>query len=224
MTLCYKLTDENMQTRNGCQWGEGVEHTAPGKGKLCTNAYIHVYSHPLLAVFFNPIHADFANPILWECDGDIKITDHWLKAGCTRVKTIRQIPLPEITTEQRAEIGLSCALVVYHEPSFVAWANRWLDGSDRSEAAADAAAEAAARAAWAAARAAAEAAWAAWAAARAAAEAAWAAEAAEAAARAAEAAWAAEAAARAAEAARAAQTPLDLVSIIRGVVEREVGK
>jgi hypothetical protein len=56
--------------------------------------------------------------------------------------------------EQRIRISIYCALKQYSAPSFVKWANAWLDGSDRSARAAEAAeAEAraaAARAAWAA--------------------------------------------------------------------------
>jgi hypothetical protein len=92
----------------------------------------------------NPSHADFKNPLLWECEANGECAhEGQLKSGFKTVTTIRRIDLPVITLEQRIRISIYCALKQYSAPSFVKWANAWLDGSDRS-----------ARAAWAAARAA----------------------------------------------------------------------
>jgi hypothetical protein len=172
--------------------------------------WIHAYEHPLVAVLMNPIHADFKSPRLWEAEGEIAIRDG-LKCGCATLTTVREIPLPAVTTEMRVRFGILCAKEVCTCFSWNAWADRWLSGEDRSEAATGAAAEAAqAASAWAAAAAEAAAGAgkaAAWAAQAAEAAAAWAAQAAEAAeAQAAEAAeaaaWAAQTAAWSAEAAR----------------------
>jgi hypothetical protein len=218
MATWYKLTDKDGYTRKGkeneCLWGENITHYATGKGsQLCSRDLIHVYQNPLIASFMNPSHADFKNPLLWECEANGECAhEGQLKSGFKTVTTIRRIDLPVITLEQRIRISIYCALKQYSAPSFVKWANAWLDGSDRSARAAWAAREAAAaeaaRAAWAEE-------WAAWAAR----EAARAAEAREAA-RAAWASSAARAAARAAEAAaRAAWAKFDLLTIIKSVVE-----
>jgi hypothetical protein len=145
----YKLTDSNNQTHGATQWGEGIEHTASGKGQMCGPGWLHAYRDPLLAVLMNSAHADFTNPVLWIADGDVGVDDG-LKVGCTRLKTLSVIELPIITTEQRVTFAILCALEVCREPSFVKWANAWIDGTDRSAEAAKAA-EAAAKAAWAAA-------------------------------------------------------------------------
>jgi hypothetical protein len=235
MATWYKLTDKDGYTRKGkenkCLWGENITHTATGKGsQLCSRDLIHVYRNPLIASFMNPFHADFKNPLLWECEANGECAhEGQLKSGFKTVTTIRRIDLPVITLEQRIRISIYCALKQYSAPSFVKWANAWLDGSDRSARAAWAAREAAARAAWAAREAAA---WAAreaaaraaeaalWAAARAAEAAAWAAEwAAEAAAREAAARAAAWAAREAAVAAAWARAKFDLLTIIKSVVE-----
>jgi hypothetical protein len=204
MATWYKLTDKDGYTRKGekneCLWDENITHTATGKGsKLCSDDLVHVYRHPLIASFMNPIHGNFSNPLLWACEANGDCAhEGQLKSGFKTVTTIRRIDLPVITLEQRIRISIYCALKQYSEPSFVKWANAWLDGSDHSEAAAWAAE--AARAARAAAAAAAAEAAAAWAA-----RAAWA-EAAAAVRAAAWAAWAAEA-------------ELDLLSIIKSVIE-----
>ncbi len=216
----YKLTDEHSRTYDNTQWGENVTHAAKGRGnELCSDGVIHAYTSPILAVLCNPIHADFSDPVLWEAEGEIVASDG-LKTGVKKLTTIRRIPLPSITPEQRVKFAILSALQVEQNQTFVAWAQTWLSGQDRSKTAAKEAAETAARAAEAAeaaAWAAGEAAWAteaARAAARAAWAAAWAAEAARAAAWAAAraAAWAARAAARAAAWA-AAGTEIDFAEL-----------
>ena len=153
----YKLTDPNGVTRarepGETQWGENVTHTAIGDGnELCTFDVIHAYLTPELAILLNPIHADFSEPILWEAEGEIVAREGDIKVGCKSLTTLRRLPLVEPTLVQRIAFGILCAKAVYSEPSFVAWADKWLSGEDRCQAAAQAAAEAA------------EAAWAAWAA------------------------------------------------------------
>jgi len=176
MANLYKLTDSCGKTRNGTQWGPGVSHSGTGEGELCRPGWIHAYEHPLVAVLMNPTHADFKNPRLWEAEGKIAIRDGQLKCGCKTLTTVREIPLPAVTTEMRVRFAILCAKEVCASyRAWNAWADKWLSGEDRSEAAAWAAAWAAAEAAWAAAEAAwAAAAWASAWAARAALEAAWA--------------------------------------------------
>jgi len=205
--VLYKLTDGNDQTFGGCQWGEGVENTAPGTGELCTAGWLHACTDPLLAVMLNPIYADLdlTTAHLWEAEGDVGRDDHGLQVGCTRLKTLRRIALPSVSLEARIRFGICCALAVCEEPPWIAWANGWLSGRDHSSrsawgAWASAEAEAARGAAWLASASAAEAAaWSTWAA------------------------WAsAGAAAWAASAAGAAQ--LDLARLAREAIEAEGGK
>jgi hypothetical protein len=211
----YKLTDQNCETMNHTKWGEGVTHTAGGAGDLCGPGWLHAYEDPILAVLLNPVHANIADPILWEAEGSGDVRrDGRLKIGVTSLTTVRRIDLPTVTTDQRVEFAIRCALEVCTDPQWRAWAMCWLDGTDRSAEAARAARAAAEAAAWAAVWAARESAWlaveaAAWAAA-------WAARAAETAATAAA---ATATAARAARAARAAAaSPLDLAAIAHRVI------
>jgi hypothetical protein len=142
----YKLTDENDQSYNQTQWGRNRRHQTNGKGELCGPGWLHAYTHPLLAVFLNPIHADFKTPHLWEATGIVRKTDYGLKVGVKQLTTIRRLRLPKITTNQRIRFAILCAKGVCTDPTFVKWADNWLSGKDRTKAAA--------RAAWAAARAA----------------------------------------------------------------------
>ncbi len=130
----YKLTDREGKTFGGCQWGENVTHTASGKGELCSNGWLHAYTHPLLAVLLNPIHADIINPLLWECSAIRKgmKNDFGLKVGVISCTTLHTIPLPQISNTQRIAFGILCAKAVYKDPDWNQWADNWLSNKDRS--------------------------------------------------------------------------------------------
>jgi hypothetical protein len=142
MSNLYKLTDSCGKTRNGTQWGPGISHSGTGEGKLCGPGWIHAYEHPLVAVLMNPIHANFKNPRLWEAEGEVGLRDGQLKCGCRTLTTVREIPLPAITTEMRVRFGILCAKEVCAYPAWIAWADKWLSGEDRTQAAAAIAARA----------------------------------------------------------------------------------
>jgi hypothetical protein len=152
--MLYKLTDKDGKTRAGkhneCQWGEGITHKAKGRGKkLCTDGVIHAYTHPLLAVFMDPIHDGYGDTArLWEAEGEV-VADDGTKVGCKALTTICEIPLPAVTTQQRARFGTLAAKTVCTDPAWNAWADAWLDGWVASMAVS--AAQAGVAAAWAAA-------------------------------------------------------------------------
>jgi len=154
----WKLTDQEWETYGHTKWGPNVTHTASGEGELCGPGWVHVYTHPLLAAFLNPAHADFPKPILWRGRGIAGKTDHGLKLGCSRFTTLEIVPLPQVTIEQRIRFGIICTRAVYFDPGWNRWADDWRNGNDRSAESARAAAAAAWAAAWAAAQAAAQAA------------------------------------------------------------------
>ena len=204
----YKLTSATLTTHGGYRWAPGEWHESPGTGGLCSAGWLHWYHDPLLAVLMDPIHAAFGPTArLWEAEADGEVRDdHGLKGGSTRLRLVREIPLPVVTAEQRVRFAIFCAQAIIGDrcPAWSAWAERWLSGEDRTAAAAEAA-EARAAAVAAAAEAA-EAAEAAVAAATAAAAAVRAAEV------------AAEAAVGAAWAAAEAGAPLDLPALARKAV------
>jgi hypothetical protein len=99
--MLYKLTTQDNMTRKGeyneTVWGENVTHSGTGKGDLCSPGYIHAYTHPLLAVLLNPIHANIDNPKFWEAEGEVVKSDRGLKVGCATLTTIREIELPAVS-------------------------------------------------------------------------------------------------------------------------------
>src|SRR5208283_5897438 len=116
MTTLYKLTDENHCTYGGTEWGVGVTHETSGEGALCSSGWLHAYLSPELAVLLNTIHAGFKNPVLWEADGDVGLTDHQLKVGCKKLTTVRILEAPSVSPEQRVKFAIFCALAVYDDP------------------------------------------------------------------------------------------------------------
>ena len=132
--IVFKLTDKFSRTKYNTQWGNNVSHAAKGDGKeLCSNGWIHYYTHPLIAVLMNPIHADFASPKLWEAEASGKIINEALKSGCKTLTTIKEIPLPEISRVQRVAFGILCAKEVCKGKAWNKWADKWLSGEDRSK-------------------------------------------------------------------------------------------
>jgi len=144
--LC-KLTDKHGRTRAGkineTQWGTGVTHSAQGAPDqpLCTNGWIHAYEHPLIAVIMNPIHAAIETPKLWESRGEIGERDGQLKCGCRTLTTIREILLPKISIDQLIRFAIGIGMLSWNDFSYHQWASNWLNGKDRTVAAAWTAAE-----------------------------------------------------------------------------------
>ncbi len=133
-----KLTRKDGTTYGGMQWGDNVSNTAIGEGnKLCAAGVIHYYADPLLAVFADPIHGNFGkNSILWEFKPAAEVVGDALKKVCKMGTTIRQIEKPAISVLQRAEIAIRLSLLVYTEEFYIKWATAWLDGTDRTACAA----------------------------------------------------------------------------------------
>ena len=139
----YKLTDQKMQTYQGFQWNLGEWQEARGSSEkgLCSDGWLHCYDSPLLAVLHNPIHADISNPRLFEVevDGDCK-NDNGIKCGYKKMRLVREISIPTITTEQKIKYAILCVKQVCFEKEWNIWADNWLSNVDRTSDAAYAAA------------------------------------------------------------------------------------
>jgi hypothetical protein len=137
MSYLYKLTDEFGNTKNQTHWAEGTRHEIAKELRdstqpLCSKHYYHAYENPLVAVFMNPSHANFRNPILWRATGWVSKRNGQLKCGCFTLRTLQQIPLPVLTTNQRVRVAIQCALKEPQTESFKSWAKNWLSGVDRT--------------------------------------------------------------------------------------------
>lgn len=137
--IYYKLTTGSGWTRigytNATCWGKNVTHEATGdlSQGLCSDAFIHAYEHPLIAVFRNYSDAKIENPILWEGVGEGENRIEYLKCGFRKFTTLRRIPIPKMNkTQKRAFAILAVQQMCKHFPSqtstWNSWANAWLKG------------------------------------------------------------------------------------------------
>jgi hypothetical protein len=141
----YKLLSKEMTSYKDTKWEIGIPIKIEKIGNtMCSDEVLHCYNHPLLAVFLNPIHVNIKEPKLFEIEVDKIVNDDGLKFASKSQTLINEIPLPEISSEQRIEIGIKIAKIVYKDEKWNEWADKWLSGEDRSITAADTAANAAA--------------------------------------------------------------------------------
>jgi hypothetical protein len=138
----YKLTDEFGSTRNNTHWSEGIKHEIAKELRdntrhLCSVHYLHAYENPLVAVFMNPAHAGYFRPMLWQATGRVQKREGQLKCGCFSLRVVQRVQLPEITLNQRVRAAIYCALTRPQADNFIHWANEWLSGRNRTQAAAN---------------------------------------------------------------------------------------
>ena len=144
----YKILTQEMTSHKNTEWKLNVPITIEKEGvEMCTDQVLHCYNHPLLAVVFNPMHANIKNPKLFEINVDKIVNTDGLKFASKSQTLVKEISLPEISLEQRIEFAIKVAKTVYKEEKWNLWADRWLSGEDRSKESAHIAAIAAANAA-----------------------------------------------------------------------------
>lgn len=112
----YKLTDRYGFTRNDTEWKIGVTNHADDFyriGPMCTNAWIHAYKDPDIAMLCIPVHVPhYQNGCrLWEAEGVVRISDE-VKCGVKSLTLTKEIPtLPLWTPHQR--MLLTCFIVAH---------------------------------------------------------------------------------------------------------------
>jgi hypothetical protein len=150
----YKLLTQDMTSHKDTKWELNIPITITKEGiEMCSDQVLHCYNHPLLAVLLNPSHANIINPRLFEIEVDAIVNTDGLKYASKSQTLIKELTIPEITTEQRIEFAIRVVKLVYKDTKWNTWADNWLDKSDRtkkSARAAYAANAAASAAAWAA--------------------------------------------------------------------------
>ena len=142
MAYAYKLLSQKMTSRNNTKWeiGKAIEISKEFSGnELCSNQLLHCYASPEIAVFMNPAHANISEPRLFRIRCSKILADDGTKQGCKKQTLLKELPLPEISVEQRIKIAILCATEVYKEPNFLVWEENWNTGKDRTATSAKAA-------------------------------------------------------------------------------------
>ena len=145
MLTAYKLLTQDLKSYNNTQWHLGETKRVPDTSNytMCSKEVLHCYAHPLLAAFYNPIHANIQNPRLFKIEIDRVVATDGKKQASLEQTLLIELPLPTISTEQRVHIAILCAKTVYTDKAWNAWADSWLSGKDRTTTSAYAAANAA---------------------------------------------------------------------------------
>ena len=129
----YKLLSQDLTSHQGTKWEIGVPITITKAGnEMCSDQVLHCYNHPMLAVIFNPIHANIRKPKLFEIQVDGICNNDGLKFASKSQTLLREISVPEISLEQKIEFAIKVVKLVYKEEKWNLWADKWLDGSDRT--------------------------------------------------------------------------------------------
>jgi len=130
----YKLLTQEMTSHGGMKWEIGKLEKAKKEGtEMCTPQVLHFYSHPLLAVFANPIHASITNPRLFEIEVEACVNKDNLKCASKTQRLVKELELPQLNDLQRQFVAINCAKLLPNPPSIWAeWADKWLSGEDRT--------------------------------------------------------------------------------------------
>lgn len=138
VAMLYKVTDATGRSGEGIQWGPSVSHRAAGAGAGGSGEnFLHACTHPLVAAMLYPclIGASASCPLLWEavCDAADVVQQDGMFAVCRELLTLRTVPWPDIAPERRVHFAILCARQTTNDSAFMAWADAWLSGKDRSD-------------------------------------------------------------------------------------------
>jgi hypothetical protein len=127
-----------MCTYNKTKWKLGEwKETSGEANRLCSNSWLHAYSHPLLAAMYYSIHTCYGeNQRFFKAEWDGKMLKNCDKVGVSKMRLIKEIQLPEITTFQRVKITIKAILKLEtnkFDKKLQLWAEEWLNGKDRSK-------------------------------------------------------------------------------------------
>ncbi len=130
----YKLLTQEMTSHGGMKWEIGKLEKAKKEGtEMCTPQVLHFYSHSLLAVFANPIHASITNPRLFEIEVEACVNKDNLKCASKTQRLVKELELPQLNDLQRQFVAINCAKLLPNPPSvWTEWADKWLSGEDRT--------------------------------------------------------------------------------------------
>lgn len=136
----YKVTNERNCSYNGTLWGQNCTRCASGvitdDGQLAINEnsskhWLHAYTHPVLAVFFNRIHNPRTKFRVWACTGRPQVMSPEGRVGCIELTTQYIMPTPVITNITRVRIAMEAVRRLYTENTFNLWSMNWMTGVER---------------------------------------------------------------------------------------------
>lgn len=133
------ITKYLLVNRDFCTWQGSRLETHSGKNSLSTAQHLTVQDYeqmgdsPLLAIMLNPWHAELeletARMLQISISGP-EVENVGNRPGS--VIAAHEVPQPDATTDQKIVFALLVLKEIYQEESFAAWADKWIDGTDRT--------------------------------------------------------------------------------------------
>ncbi|MFV1996599.1 MAG: hypothetical protein ACC641_01185 [Acidiferrobacterales bacterium] len=126
----YILADSANHTRRGNRIfpGHSTFSSQTSNNIVAQNAP-EIGGSALVAIMLNPWHAQLETPKMLE----LHFTSIAIDTSDPTIRmSVREVTLPEITTDQKIIFGLMVVSTVFNNNQFNQWAEKWIDGSDRS--------------------------------------------------------------------------------------------
>lgn len=124
----FKVTNQYHMSKNHTQWGKNKTHKTSGNSPfLCNAGWLHFYLDPFLASFFQPIHSNIDEPVLWTARAEDRILlENQIKGGCTKLTTIARTKLPQINTAKRIQFAATLCLQAKDDLELDEYWTNWL--------------------------------------------------------------------------------------------------
>jgi len=126
----YILADSANRTRNGSRVFPGRStFSSQASNNIVAQNASDIGASPLVAIMLNPWHAQLENPKMLE----LHFTSIAIDSSHPTIRmNVREVEVPEITTDQKIIFALLTISEIYKNDQFNRWASAWISGSDRS--------------------------------------------------------------------------------------------
>jgi len=126
----YILANSDNQTRRGSRLFPGSSSfSSQTSSNIVAQNASEIGPSPLVAILLNPWHAQLDEAKMLE----LQFTSAAFSASDPTIKMdVREVRMPEATTDQKIIFALMVIVEVYNNEQFNLWAENWINGSDRS--------------------------------------------------------------------------------------------
>jgi len=126
----YILADSANHTRRGSRIFPGHStFSSQTSNNIVAHNAAEIGASALVAIMLNPWHAQLEKSKMLELHFASIAID---TSDPTIRMSVREVTVPEITTDQKITFALMVVSKVYSNDQFNQWAKKWIDGSDRS--------------------------------------------------------------------------------------------
>jgi hypothetical protein len=126
----YLLANSDNHTWRGSQiFTDCSSFSSQASYSIVAENASEIGTSPLVAIMLNPWHAQLGETKMLELEFT---TGTSIKENPAIKLNVREVGVPEVTTDQKIIFALMVITEVYRHESFTAWARSWINGSDRS--------------------------------------------------------------------------------------------